>query len=344
MHKLDIDYQVLHDAFFKYQTKPKMTIHGDLYYEGREFEVRLHEKKPGVMSEDLREALGMEEGHPPPWLINMQRYGPPPSYPTLKIPGLNAPIPAGASWGHHLGGWGRPPADEFGRPLYGDVYNQNNNNQDDMIPGAPAPGEKQLWGELEESDVESSEESGSEADEGEAPAAEKPSEAEEQAGTQSVPLGFETPDMLELRKKSGVETPSEAPTPKPLFEVLDQEQIGAGKGMMGGTHKYVLPTAGGGLGAETPVEKAKPKSVGAELLKKTQDQNRVEVALNPEELENLTENVIKEKFQEKQDELSSRERVDDYSDVLAEESRKRKRKQEKADKSKKQKEYTKFKF
>ena len=31
--KLDIDYQKLHDAFFKYQTKPHMTRHGDLYYE-----------------------------------------------------------------------------------------------------------------------------------------------------------------------------------------------------------------------------------------------------------------------------------------------------------------------
>ena len=26
---------------------------------------------------------------PPPWLINMQRYGPPPSFPYLKIKGLN---------------------------------------------------------------------------------------------------------------------------------------------------------------------------------------------------------------------------------------------------------------
>ena len=33
------DYQVLHDAFFKYQIKPKMTRHGDLYYEGKEYEV-----------------------------------------------------------------------------------------------------------------------------------------------------------------------------------------------------------------------------------------------------------------------------------------------------------------
>ena len=39
MGKIDIDYQVLHDAFFKYQKKPKLVGHGDLYYEGREFEV-----------------------------------------------------------------------------------------------------------------------------------------------------------------------------------------------------------------------------------------------------------------------------------------------------------------
>ncbi|RZS15562.1 hypothetical protein BHM03_00047405 [Ensete ventricosum] len=40
------------------------------------------------------------------------RYGPPPSYPHLKIPGLNAPIPPGASFGYHPGGWGKPPVDE----------------------------------------------------------------------------------------------------------------------------------------------------------------------------------------------------------------------------------------
>ncbi len=33
MGKIDIDYQKLHDAFFRWQIKPKMTIHGDLYYE-----------------------------------------------------------------------------------------------------------------------------------------------------------------------------------------------------------------------------------------------------------------------------------------------------------------------
>ncbi|KAK8963391.1 hypothetical protein KSP40_PGU013543 [Platanthera guangdongensis] len=129
MGKMDIDYQVLHDAFFKYQTKPKLTTHGDMYHEGKEFEVKLREIKPGILSHDLKEALGMPEGSPPPWLINMQRYGPPPSYPQLKIPGLNAPIPPGASFGYHPGGWGKPPVDEFGRPLYGDVFGVQQQDQ-----------------------------------------------------------------------------------------------------------------------------------------------------------------------------------------------------------------------
>ncbi|XP_044775512.1 splicing factor 3B subunit 2 isoform X4 [Neomonachus schauinslandi] len=114
MGKIDIDYQKLHDAFFKWQTKPKLTIHGDLYYEGKEFETRLKEKKPGDLSDELRISLGMPVGPnahkvPPPWLIAMQRYGPPPSYPNLKIPGLNSPIPESCSFGYHAGGWGKPP-------------------------------------------------------------------------------------------------------------------------------------------------------------------------------------------------------------------------------------------
>jgi hypothetical protein len=35
---------------------------------------------------------------------------------------LNAPIPPGAAFGYHPGGWGKPPVDEFGRPIYGDVF------------------------------------------------------------------------------------------------------------------------------------------------------------------------------------------------------------------------------
>jgi splicing factor 3B subunit 2 len=112
MGKIDIDYQVLHDAFFKYQKKPSLSHHGDLYYEGKEFEVKLRSKTPGLLSQQLRSALAIPDGAPPPWLINMQRYGPPPAYPNLKIPGLNAPIPAGARFGFQPGEWGKPPVDE----------------------------------------------------------------------------------------------------------------------------------------------------------------------------------------------------------------------------------------
>ncbi|KOB65731.1 Splicing factor 3B subunit 2 [Operophtera brumata] len=112
-----------------------MTIHGDLYYEGKEFETRLREKKPGDLTEELRTALGMPVGPgshkvPPPWLIAQQRYGPPPSYPNLKIPGLNAPIPDACAFGYHAGGWGKPPVDETGKPLYGDVFGHQSLGQD----------------------------------------------------------------------------------------------------------------------------------------------------------------------------------------------------------------------
>lgn len=115
----DVDYRVLHDAFFRYQTKPPLTGFGELYYEGKEFEQSTNKYTPCVLSDELREALGMAEHAPPPWLVNMQRYGPPPAYPNLKIPGLNGPLPPGCSYGYHANGWGKPPVDVYGNPLYG---------------------------------------------------------------------------------------------------------------------------------------------------------------------------------------------------------------------------------
>lgn len=60
--RIDIDYQKLHDAFFKWQTKPQMTKMGELYYEGKELEAQMREKKPGMLSDELRIALGMPVG------------------------------------------------------------------------------------------------------------------------------------------------------------------------------------------------------------------------------------------------------------------------------------------
>ncbi|KAM7518883.1 hypothetical protein LguiB_017845 [Lonicera macranthoides] len=127
---MDIDYQVLHDALFKYQTKSKLTSHGDLHPEGKEFKVKLREIKPGMLSQELKEALGMPKGVPPSWLINIQRYGPPPFYPHLKILGLNAPIPSEAK-----------------RPLYEDVF-----GQEEEQPNYKEELEDKTkhWGDLEE--------------------------------------------------------------------------------------------------------------------------------------------------------------------------------------------------
>eukprot|EP00878_Enallax_costatus_P024026 GHUV01025614.1.p1 GENE.GHUV01025614.1~~GHUV01025614.1.p1 ORF type:complete len:125 (+),score=24.69 GHUV01025614.1:792-1166(+) len=65
-------FQVLYDAFFKHQRKPKMTNLGELYYEGKEYEAKLEHLRPGVLSQELREALAMTDSSPPPWLVNMQ--------------------------------------------------------------------------------------------------------------------------------------------------------------------------------------------------------------------------------------------------------------------------------
>ena len=120
MGKIDIDYQILHDAFFKNQKKPKLTSHGDLYFEGKEYEIRMRGYKPGRMSPELRLALGIPENSPPPWLVNMQRYGPPPAYPNLKIPGVNAPIPESIAYGY-----GRLFTDEKGFTVYADCHGLN---------------------------------------------------------------------------------------------------------------------------------------------------------------------------------------------------------------------------
>uniref|UniRef100_A0A2P2L7Z0 Uncharacterized protein MANES_16G024600 n=1 Tax=Rhizophora mucronata TaxID=61149 RepID=A0A2P2L7Z0_RHIMU len=228
MGKMDIDYQVLHDAFFKYQTKPKLTTLGDLYHEGKEFEVKLREMKPGSLSHELKEALGMPEGAPPPWLINMQRYGPPPSYPHLKIPGLNAPIPPGASFGYHAGGWGKPPVDEYGRPLYGDVFGVQLQEQPNY---EEEPVDKtKHWGDLEEEEEEEEEE-----------VEEQIEEEEMEDGIQSVdslsstPTGVETPDVIDLRKQQRKEPE------RPLYQVIEEEKGTIAPGTLLGTaHTYAI--------------------------------------------------------------------------------------------------------
>ncbi|CAG8438081.1 2017_t:CDS:10 [Funneliformis mosseae] len=308
MGKLDIDYQKLHDAFFRFQSKPKLTIHGELYYEGKEFETKLKEKKPGQLSEELKAALNMPPLAPPPWLIAMQRYGPPPSYPNLKIPGLNAPIPEGAQWGFHPGGWGKPPVDEYNRPLYGDVFGTY---QQEIPSDIVQPIERSLWGELELEEEEDESAASKALQEG----------LVTPSGLSSVPSGLETPEYIELRKfqntststantasiASGLETPnfielrkyqkSEEDEPKQLYTVLPQKEASI-SGFMGSQHR---------------------KAVGA----------GVDVALDPSEMANLDEETLRAKFEEAQQATLPEGAHEDFSDMVAEHASKQAKKRQK---------------
>ncbi|XP_030636702.1 splicing factor 3B subunit 2 [Chanos chanos] len=322
MGKIDIDYQKLHDAFFKWQIKPKLTIHGDLYYEGKEFETRLKEKKPGDLSDELRIALGMPTGPnshkvPPPWLIAMQRYGPPPSYPNLKIPGLNAPIPEGCSFGYHAGGWGKPPVDETGKPLYGDVFGTNAG--DFQAKAEEEEVDRTPWGELEPSDEESSEEEEEEESDEDKPdetgfftPADRYSGLITPGGYSSVPAGMETPELIELRKKKIEEAMDGNETPQ-LFTVLPERRTAAlGAAMMASTHIYDVSGAMAGR-----------KAGGG------QESQGVEVALAPEELE-LDPMAMTQKYEEHVREQQAQVEKEDFSDMVAEHAAKQKQKKRKA--------------
>lgn len=332
--KIDIDYQKLHDAFFKWQTKPRMTIHGDLYYEGKEFETRLKEKKPGELSDELRTALGMPVGPncqkvPPPWLIAMQRYGPPPSYPNLKIPGLNAPIPEGCAFGYHAGGWGKPPVDETGRPLYGDVFGIS------RTAGADAMDEeidRGMWGEPEsessgdEDDDEDGEEGGEAGEtdgkdaDGDASGLVTPG-AEgliTPSGITSIPAGLETPETIELRKKK-IESEMEGGDTPALYTVLQERRTeGLGASMMGSTHVYDMTGAAGGQAPPSVIAARRGGAIGAggaSDAARVEKDGAVELTLDPSELD-LDSEAMASRYEETMRSRQAHLRREDLSDML----------------------------
>ncbi|XP_022220909.2 LOW QUALITY PROTEIN: splicing factor 3B subunit 2 [Drosophila obscura] len=340
MGKIDIDYQKLHDAFFKWQTKPRMTIHGDLYYEGKEFETRLKEKKPGDLSEELRIALGMPVGPnshkiPPPWLIAQQRYGPPPSYPNLKIPGLNAPIPEGTSFGYHAGGWGKPPVDENGKPLYGDVFGTSILDLDNGIDEADI--ERNQWGELESESEESSEEEEEDGedlgDQQDETGLVTPVEGlVTPSGLTSVPAGMETPENIELRKKK-IEAEMEDNETPVLYQVLPEKRTDRiGASMMGSTHVYDV--SGGGMANKQPAARTTTDREGI-----------VELALDPSELD-MDNDAMAQRYEQQMREQQNHLQKEDLSDMLAEHvaRQKSKRKRQQTDPAKATKKYKEFKF
>ncbi|KAJ2160078.1 hypothetical protein GGF46_002536 [Coemansia sp. RSA 552] len=349
MNKLTLDYQRLHDAFFRFQTPPKnLTGHGDLFYEGKESDVE-YDFTPGVLSESLKEALNIPPLAPPPWLINMQRFGPPPSYPDLVIPGLNAPIPAGAQWGYHPGGWGRPPVDELGRPLYGDVFAAGPDAaQMQRAISAAHSGPKKHWGDLEilessdeeesESEEESEEEEEDEnAEESGAVEAEPQGPAEltdEQlrSGLASIPSGLETPSVIQLRKQP---VASAAGGDKSLYTVLPERESARLEGIMGSQFTYDMGKA---------LDPSK-KPAGGRRGKSAA--GGVEIALDASELENMDQEALQAKYEAasaaKTAEAGGGGQQEDLSDMVAEHAaalaRKRKAAASSAPPKKKTKDY-----
>lgn len=334
MGRLDIDYQKLYDAFFRFQTKPELTRFGEVYYEGKESEVDYQDFRAGDLTETTREALGMPAGAPPPWLINQQRFGPPPSYPSLKIPGLNAPPPPGGSWGFHPGGWGKPPVDEFNRPLYGgDVFGLTTqtsatstfNNQ--THSGEPI--ERTLWGELQPPEEES--ESEEEEDDSDEEASEAESDPEP---AQSDPRGLETPsgysttvpddEELDLRKQQrrGYET-EESSGPRSAYTVLPERQVRA-EGFFGSDRAYDVSAA----------QRAGMPVLGEEdSSRKRKKPGDVDVAIDIDSL-NQSGGLSKDELRQRYEASSRQEGIgaqwqhdEDLNDMIAEQANESRKKQ-----------------
>lgn len=328
--KLDIDYQKLYDAFFKFQTKPELTRYGEVYYEGKEFETNLRHLRPGEISDELKEALNMPLGAPPPWLINMQRYGPPPSYPALKVPGVNAPPPPGANWGFAPGQWGKPPVDEAtNRPLYGgDIFGvlqqQQNTQQGEPI-------EKELWGELqvqEESEEEEDEEDEEEDEEDGGTGIETSAGLETPSGMSSaVPTeigGTETVSEFDLRKRRGTET-EDSSHPRSAYQVIPERQTRV-EGFFGGDRAYDLKAAQQQAAENLPV-------LGQDESRKRKKPGDVDVSVNPDALaahDGVNKDDLRRAYDQgrKAEQNPSWDFQDDLSEMIATESRKRQKRDE----------------
>ncbi|CAG8161942.1 unnamed protein product [Penicillium salamii] len=332
MGKLDIDYHKLYEAFFRHQTKPALTRHGEIYYEGKEYETNLKHLRPGEYSDDLREALGMTLGGPPPWLVNQQRLGPPPSYPALKVPGLNAPPPPGSMWGYHPGGYGKPPVDEHNRPLYGgDIFGVLQPQQQAQ-QGEPV--EKDPWGELQEPEESEAESEAEEEDEDDEEEDDEEAEAEPRSPRLASTSGMDSAAPSEFIGAENVSgefdvrkphrgTETEDPGhPRSAYQVIPERQTNV-EGFFGGDRAYDLS----GSASKHPVlgadeQNRKRKKPGDVEVSVDLDAVQSGDGISKESLQNMYE------AQRQQQNQPSWGFQEDLSDMIAQESRKRLRKEE----------------
>lgn len=237
MGRLDMDYAKLYNAFFKFQEKPRMSAYGEVYFEGKntlgqaaagEGSLVIHQKqsladlRPGSLSKALRHALGM----PPtkasgkntasvaPWMSTLERLGPPPAYPYMRLPNREGSV---GDQGDHM------------------VYRAatRNRNTTPLL---------YVWGQIEQDGDDDGFEPPTYA------SAPKHSEQEDRrntAGLQAPPT-TSTPTQPMDRPVGevgsvGTKRPVEddPDTPKTLYTVVKEVQVDGAQGL--GTHAYDLP-------------------------------------------------------------------------------------------------------
>jgi splicing factor 3B subunit 2 len=228
-------------------------------------------------------------------------------------------------WGYHPGGWGKPPVDEFNRPLYGDVFGLYSQYQQQLQSSIEAahltnPPVLEPWGELEVVEQEEEEEEEEQAEEMvEATASAgmaTPMTAgfATPSGLSSVATGLATPDAIQLRKEP---RSSEDISNKSLYTVIPEKQSKI-SGMMGSEHVYDV--SGGS--------------------KRKFGENAVDISLNPEEIEDSR--AVQSKYKAAIDGTQSSRPKEDLSEMVAEHSVKQDAKKRKLDERKEKKKEFKF--
>lgn len=134
--------------------------------------------------------------------------------------------------------------------------------------------------------------------------------------------GLETPEIMQLRKNDGLETPESIRKPQ-LYQVLEQQNASVGQGTFFGTsHTYNIPgsTAAPAASGSSEVEKRLAQA-------RADKRGEVEVALNPDELGSLDAATLKRKYEQQLEAAKAKVQREDFSGMVAEQAKKRRKKE-----------------
>lgn len=257
LNRLDLDYQRLYDAFFKHQVKPKLYAFGDVYYESKEIEeIDKSSFRPGFLSDELKNALGITDGMSVPWAIKMKQFGAPPSYPDLKVPGFNAPLEEAGQ----IVEIGKDEELGIKRELFGQLLSYEEEEEEEQQEGEEGQAEE------EEDDEENIEKV---IDEDAAVVVPE----EELRIQEEVPV-YELSDEedVQLPEDLPIRTTTEQPIePKKLYQILKEKFTDGEKdGLLSNSRSYEINTKRSG-DEEPEIEAKKPKT-----LNKNEDEDAEE--------------------------------------------------------------------